>query len=161
MATQLLRDIVRETTIRIQANAFNLLCPNCLVYCAPRKIIVKGLNTAYYYGCRDCGQSQTFLPIEGSVRGVLDDQMMAETIREGPHIRINWLRRRILFDFDEVEIINATDEDVERFAVQVGNDTNPIRQPHYKNMRCVVSLDCRLSENTMRILQQMFEIVLE
>ena len=61
--------------------------------------------------------------------------------------------------FDEVEIVQATDEDVERFAVQVGNDTDPKRKPRYQEMRCVVSPECRLSENSMRILERMFGAV--
>lgn len=44
----------------------------------------------------------------------------------------------------------------ERFAVQVGNDTDPVRRPTYAQMRCLVSPECGLSENTMRILQRTF-----
>jgi hypothetical protein len=52
--------------------------------------------------------------------------------------------------------VQATDEEVERFAVQVGNDTDAIRKPRYKKMRCTVSADCQLSANTMRILKRIF-----
>jgi hypothetical protein len=45
---------------------------------------------------------------------------------------------------------------VERFAVQVGNDTDPVRQEFYRFMRCVISPDCRLSDNTIRILRRTF-----
>jgi len=55
-----------------------------------------------------------------------------------------------------VNIIQATDEEVERFAVQVGNDIDPFRKPRYKEMPCLIDTDCDLSENTWRILQQMF-----
>jgi hypothetical protein len=37
-----------------------------------------------------------------------------------------------LFDFDRVEIQQATDEEVERFAVQVGNDTDELSDPVIK-----------------------------
>jgi hypothetical protein len=69
---------------------------------------------------------------------------------------INWSVYRALFDFDRIKIIQATDEDVERFAVQVGNDTDPFRQPRYKKMDCAIGLRCQLSENTLRILQHTF-----
>jgi hypothetical protein len=55
-----------------------------------------------------------------------------------------------------LEIILATDEEVEHFAVQVGNDTDPVRSRDYKQMRCTVGPDCKLSANTMRILQRTF-----
>jgi hypothetical protein len=64
--------------------------------------------------------------------------------------------RQQLFDFDRVEIIQATDEEVERFAMQVGNDTDPVRQPRYAQMHCLIAPDCRLSENSLRILRNFF-----
>jgi len=66
------------------------------------------------------------------------------------------LARRALFDFDRVEIIRATDEDVERFAMQVGNDTDPLRKPRYAQMRCSLAPNCHLTENTLRILESLF-----
>ena len=82
--------------------------------------------------------------------------MGQELVQQNSVLRVNWLSRRALFDFDEVEIIQATDEEVERFAVQVGNDTDPLRRSRYKWMRCVVRPPCRLSENTLRILGSIF-----
>ncbi|MEJ2556606.1 MAG: hypothetical protein P8186_10325, partial [Anaerolineae bacterium] len=55
-----------------------------------------------------------------------------------------------------VEIILATDEDVERFAIQVGNDTDPYRKPRYRQMPCIVKPGCELSENTWRVLDSLF-----
>jgi len=50
----------------------------------------------------------------------------------------------------------AEDEDVGRLSIQVGNDTDDFRQPHYKSMPCRVSPQCVLSENTLRILRSTF-----
>jgi len=61
-----------------------------------------------------------------------------------------------LFDFEQVVIVTANDEDVERFAVQVGNDTDPVRRPKYAQMCCLVSPECALSENTVRIFRRTF-----
>jgi hypothetical protein len=61
-----------------------------------------------------------------------------------------------MFDFDRVEIIRASDEEVERFAMRVGNDTDPVRQGHYPQAQCVVRPGCRLSENTRRVLKKTF-----
>jgi len=57
--------------------------------------------------------------------------------------------------------VQASDEEVERFAVQVGNDTDPLRRSRYKWMHCVVGPDCHLSENTLRILGSIFAEVIE
>ena len=54
--------------------------------------------------------------------------MAKVTLNHHGHLRVNWLTYFQPFDFVQVEIHNASDEDVERFAVQMGNDTDPIRQ---------------------------------
>ena len=71
-------------------------------------------------------------------------------------LHINWLNRRTLFDFDKISILQATDQDVERFAMLIGNDTDEYRMPRYKTMHCAVASTCHLSENTLRILRHTF-----
>jgi hypothetical protein len=157
IATQLLHDIGRETTKRLGGQAEHLFCSRCLTCCEARKVRLPWWQSITYYGCRICGQSREFL--NGRLIAVLDSQMETEMFKQNGVLRVNWLAQRKLFDFDEVEIVQATDEDVERFAVQVGNDTDPKRKPFYQEMRCVVSSECRLSENTRRILARMFGAV--
>ncbi len=82
--------------------------------------------------------------------------MDTERVQQDGTWRVNWLARRTLFDFDEIEIVRATDEDVERFVVQAGNDTDEFRQSRYREMSCKIVLDCRLSGNTLRILKNTF-----
>ena len=109
-----------------------------------------------YCGCRTCSQSTDFEEWTGQVIAILDQEMMAEQFRQDRNLYINWLTFRKLFDFDKVEIVKATDEDVERFAVQIGNDTDAIRQPRYKQMGCSISERCKLSQNTLRVLEKTF-----
>jgi hypothetical protein len=92
---------------------------------------------------------------------VLDAGMAETVIKDGETIRVNWLLRRELFDFETVEIIQADDEAVERLAVQIGNDTDPLRRPRYPEMTCTVAPTCPLSENTIRILQRTFGQIVE
>jgi RNase P subunit RPR2 len=157
ITTQLLYDIGRATTFRLRSRAKSLFCPNCLTCYDAHKVRLPWWQSITYYGCRVCGQSREFL--NGRLVAVLDNQMDTEKFKQNGVLRVNWLTHRKLFDFDEVEIVQATDEDVERFAVQVGNDTDPKRKPRYQKMRCVVSSECRLSENTRRILARMFGAV--
>jgi len=154
LATQLLRDIADDTIPRLSNHAKNLICPRCLTCCRKHQIKLSWWQSITYYGCRTCHQSREF--VEGWVVARLDNTMTQELVQQNGVLRVNWLSRRALFDFDEVEIIQATDEEVERFAVQVGNDTDRLRKPRYQQMRCVVSADCGLSENSHRILRRMF-----
>ncbi len=71
-------------------------------------------------------------------------------------LRVNWLRRPKLFDFDWIEIARASDEDVNRFAAQISGDDDRWRGQRYPQMVCVVSPDCHLSETTLFKLRQMF-----
>ena len=99
---------------------------------------------------------QQFFEFTGEIIAVLDSRMTAAQGEQDDTLRVNWLARRTIFSFDAVEIVRATDEEVERFAVQVGNDTDPARRNCYQTMSCRVFPDCTLSDNTLRILQRTF-----
>jgi len=155
IAIQLLRDISAETTQRLGREARWLYCPRCLTHFEAQTIRLSWWQSVVYCGCRTCGQSRETLRGERLI-AMLDNDTALETYNQNGDIRVNWLERRHIFDFDQIEILHATDEDVERFAVQVGNDTDLVRKPRYATMQCVVSPRCHLSENTMRILERMF-----
>ncbi|HOS44761.1 MAG TPA: hypothetical protein PK794_13815, partial [Armatimonadota bacterium] len=53
-------------------------------------------------------------------------------------------------------IVHATDYDVERFCIMVGNDTDARRISRYRRMAVTVAAACDLSENTLRILRSRF-----
>lgn len=91
------------------------------------------------------------------VVAVLDSDWPQETHRENHKLlRINWLRRQTLFDFDRVEIVRATDEQVQQFIANIRNDADEWRAIQYPQMVCRVSLACNLSENTVRLLRDTF-----
>jgi hypothetical protein len=178
-ATWLIRSISHETHTRLAQQADRLLCPTCLTCCGPHMTTQPGSLTLYY-GCRTCGQSRELTYCPQGVVAVLDRKWTKTPSQRGgllhrifdwlatdsPRLeaqaqddgllRVNWLARRELFDFDRIEIIQATDEDVERFAVQVGNDTDPVREPRYPGMACSIGPECQLSENTLRVLRHTF-----
>jgi HEAT repeat protein len=106
--------------------------------------------------CRRCDKAANLVFGVRQVVAVLDENWTAKQTQEAGFLRGNWLKRRAVFDFDRVEIVAATDEEVERFAIQVGNDTDEWRQKRYKKMACQVAADCALSENTLRILRSTF-----
>jgi RNase P subunit RPR2 len=157
-AVWLLKSIAEDTTLRLKRQAPRLLCPHHLVRCSAHTVRLSERTAFTYYGCRACGQSREFLEVPGEVVVILDAGMVEERKQQDDTLRVNWLIHRSLFDFDCIEIVQATDEEVERFAVQVGNDTDALRR-RYKKMRCVVAPRCRLAENTLRILRSLFRKV--
>lgn len=155
-AAWLLSSIASDTTSRLAANAAGLLCPSCFVRCASYTVQPSLRHSHTGYGCRACGQSWDFMEWPGKVVAVLDRGMSEDLVKEEGVLSVNWIARKSLFDFDSVEIRNGSDEEVERFAVQIGNDTDPVRKPRYSRMTCRIPSPCSLSENSVRILQSAF-----
>ncbi len=157
VADQLIADIGQDTRKRLAIISSRLLCPHCFIHCGPHQVNVPWTGEVTYYGCRCCSQSRNLVTSDKyRLVAILDRDLAAEQVNHNDTIRINWIKYRKLFDFEEVEIVSATDEDVERFAVQIGNDTDPVRSSQYQKMRCVLSAKCGLSENTLRILRRTF-----
>jgi hypothetical protein len=152
----LIGSIVDETGRRLAGECRLWICPACLTICGAHTVKDKyGLPIAYY-GCRTCGQSRHLLHCPQGIVAVLDAEWLEAYSYQDNQLRANWLVCRTLFDFDTVEIVRAADQDVERLAMNAGNDTDPVRKARYPHVRCVVAPDCRLSENSLRVLEQVF-----
>jgi hypothetical protein len=61
IAAELLRAIGRNTTARFEDRAAQVLCASCLTRYTEHKVLLESLEYVSYYGCRNCGQSRTFL----------------------------------------------------------------------------------------------------
>jgi len=159
--TQLLKDIAQHTETYLEPQLAQLWCPHCQMHYGQHKIKLPEFwqQSVRYYGCRHCQDSQDYWL--GPVVAVLDEQMTEERLKQVGVVQVNWLTQRQLFDFDQVAIKAATDEQVERFAVQIGNDTDTWRRPRYRQMRCRIAPTCQLSENTLRILRRTFGQVVQ
>ena len=153
LVSQWIEDIAHQTQ-RLQNQSSRLVCQLCLVHYTTHKAKLSRLNSVTFFGCRECFQSQDFYEVDNVV-AVLDT-VMGEPSQNGNTLRVNWLTHGTLFDFDSVEIIRATDENVERSVVQIGNDTDPERLGKYREMKCRVSSTCKLSDNSIRILKSVF-----
>jgi RNase P subunit RPR2 len=152
-----LQEIAQDTLIRFSDRATKLLCPNCLTRFGRHRVRLSSGKDITYYGCRKCGQSHEFF--EGKVIAVLNTETTMKRDEQDGILRVNWSLYKTLFDFDEIEVVQATDEEIEQFAVQVGNDTDFFRRPSYSKMYCRISSKCELSDNSIRILNRVFESV--
>ncbi len=157
LALQWLSNIGAETTARFSSEVLHLLCPTCLTWCSSHTVKTSQHYFVTYFGCRSCHQSRDFL--KGHIIAVVDHQMRQEYVQHKDIVYVNWLAHQKIFDFSEVEFVRATDEDAERLAVQIGNDTDIIRHQHYHEMRCTIKSSSHLSENSLRILKRTFKYV--
>jgi hypothetical protein len=152
----LLESIAHETTARLSTVLEQRVCPVCWARCGVHKLDVPALT---FYGCRFCRRSWGLLPVSGTIIAVLDANWSKTYTLEHDILRLNLLQIAGLVEFDQVELIQADDEMVERFAVNIGNDTDPIRKKRYATATCYLHPDCHLSENTRRILERTFSQV--
>jgi hypothetical protein len=155
-ALWLLESISADTTARLADETDQHACEQCLVRCGVHSIPLKWASNLPFYGCRICRRSCGLLSCPQGIVAVLDHKRAGKYELQKGVLRVNWIAHREMFDFDQVEIIQANDEEVERFAVQVGNDTDPIRQSYYQDMSCRIGPECQLSKNSIRILERTF-----
>lgn len=154
-----LQPFAEQTMRRVSESAqkrehLRLICPTCLAYYREETNSLLDLNFGNTVGCRICDEQQGYFV--GKIIAVLDNQMNTEIVQENHELRVNWLICRRIFDFDEIEIEQATDQEVERFLVQVGNDSDSFQKSRYKDVQYKISVQCELSDNTNRILKRMF-----
>jgi hypothetical protein len=118
-------------------------------------------NLAEACVCPACAQRNRFEGVK-QVVAVMDDGSHSYPQQNNGTLRVNWLQRKEAFDFDEVEIINATDDEVEEFVRQTRFESEPRLQKRLHQMRCFVKAQCRFQRNnTMTILQQTFGDVMQ
>ncbi len=143
-------------TATLKPNLDHLTCQQCLASCTKHELELGwAFDTITYYGCRTCHHSNNFYPTD-TVVAVLDSQMIDTVDYKNNILRVSWFTRRTDFDFSAVEIVNATDEEIERFAIQIGNETDGSRQARYKTMLCLVSAQAKVSPNSLKVLQHFF-----
>ncbi|MEM7347788.1 MAG: hypothetical protein AAF485_26440, partial [Chloroflexota bacterium] len=160
VATQLIQDIVRNAAYLPnyeQLFTQQQICPECLTNFILHEIeLPLYLSPITYYGCKGCYNNQNGIGDLERVVANLDQASKKMYLHQNQILYINWLIYRQLFSFDEVHIVQASDEDVERFAVQVANNIPLDDETYYKRIPCFIASSCDLSLNTKRILQNVF-----
>jgi RNase P subunit RPR2 len=153
-AIQLMRGIAAKTSRELNRLSAELFCPRCLSRFGGHELQLSRREQITFFGCRHCQQSRDYR--QGQLVVVIDERMEADILEQQGVFRVNWLKQRTLFDFDAIEINVANDETVERFAVQAGNDTDPLRRSRYPHLPWSIASTSRLSENSRRILGRIF-----
>jgi len=142
--------------LAVEAQPAAPVCKTCFARFVRRRKICAGTWAVDWYVCPICERSRDALVGAEYIAACLDRNMRDEFALADGVLRVNWLRRETLGEFDWAEIVRASDYEVERFCLQLGNDPDPARRRRYKNMRCFLAERCRLSEQTIRILRRTF-----
>ncbi len=108
--------------------------------------------------CRTCGAADKVEYVKEIV-AVLDNKRRSKYLINGDVIYVSYNHHREIFDFDRVIIVDASDFDVEYLCVDIENDMDERRKGRYKKMKCSVSSDSRLRDNTAKIIKRTFGVV--
>ncbi len=118
------------------------------------RFIEHTFSTTPYIACRKCANSVYATRIKHVV--ALVDQEAPALNFDGEIAYINPLKQSGLFDFDSVKINRATDEEVVRFCIQVGNDPDVYRSQ--RKAFCTIEHDNQFSANTLGVVRKTFEV---
>ena len=99
-------------------------------------------NMADSYVCRCCGGTSRYEGIRAVV-AVLDQQEPRTVWQDGDVLRINWLAHKEPIEFDAVEVLRASDDDVDAFVKYARFETIEQVQRRLRKMRCVIGGECR------------------
>ncbi len=135
-----------------------LLCSAHLTRFIPQKYDVKGVGKIKYVGCRICNVTYNALPAP-SVIAVLDEQMNTKKHYRQGTLRVSWLKKQEIFDFNRVEIGVSDDKLVTQFCLLLSNDTDPGRPDRCYDMVCDILPASNINKNTFHILKRTFVMV--
>ena len=110
-------------------------------------------NNFNYYACRICGETH-----HGSkariITAVLDEAMQESYLINEEICRINWLKLRQIYDYDNIEIGQCSDDDIKAFFIATGNDTDAFRSKRKGVLPIRVQPNLILSEEIKNMLKQ-------
>lgn len=143
--------IATDSRAQVKPKRRRLLCMDHLVRPRPR-VVAAGRRRYRIYGCGVCGATRGLADVPGRIVAVLDDRMVGELdpTSDGG-LRVNWLARRAVGDFDHVEVGRVRAEEVEEFVMQVGNSTGRHRAPAWS-----AQPGAELTEESVRHLRSTF-----
>lgn len=155
-ARWLIRNICASARARVGEFYKNALCNRCFARFAAHTVRLPRARDETYYGCRICHQNREFLQWDGPVVAALDRRMSGRFTMRGHNLCVNWFEAERAFDFDSVEITDATDTDIERFIIRLGNDANAPAPARLKRITCTVAQTDSLRPETLNLLKDTF-----
>lgn len=141
-----------------------LYCVKCIARSKTFKTPNYNSNLFYsdsflYVACRKCESNLFFSEEIQRVVLVLDRNMKEDMTVDGENLLVNQLRQEQLTDFDEIRIIDADDYQVERFAMQIKNDTDDMRREWLPLTLVHLNPKLPLSQSKINMLRDFFEVV--
>ncbi|OPZ85989.1 MAG: hypothetical protein BWY76_01163 [bacterium ADurb.Bin429] len=146
-------------TRALKPYARTLCCTACMARVEQRTITQGTAVRAEVLTCRVCRRADALTLGINEIVAVLDDDMADAVLVTRGMARVNVRHYDALFDFDRVEVGQASDYTIEQFCMRAGNDTDPVRAPRYRALPVTVRAGTGISENALRVLDHVFGTV--
>jgi HEAT repeat protein len=111
-----------------------------------------------FYACSECKSSVGSYGLD-EVIAVLDRQMEESAVREGGTLSVNWFSYERAFEFDELKILDASNDDIKEFLkIAVENCNLSAFKKKMKSIQVSFGPGLELSEETMNTLKKHFKV---
>ena len=114
-----------------------------------------------YLGCRKCKGNSSLSEEILNVVLMLDKSLEKTYIEDGSMVFVNWFRTKEPVDFDEIRILEADDDDIEKLAGNLLNDTDKGRRERIGIYKVYLNPKLELSPDKINLLKNKFNVITE
>lgn len=143
----------------IKPDPSTCLCSTCFTRFEPKYHQLSITNKIKCYVCMSCGKAGGMLFDVNEIIAVLNKEMEENFIQLQGVIRVNWLKNRIMFDMDRIEISSVSDQDVIELVEVIKSDSDEIRAKNRKKILCSIKENVSLEPATLEMLRSAVGIV--
>lgn len=137
------------------------LCSYCFNYFETRFHQIDMKTRIKTCVCRTCGKTGMILPEIHEVIAVLDKKMDEDFVHLPGIVRINWLKRRKMFDINRIVIKSASKTDFGELISALDADDFITRPGSRKDILCTISKKCKFGSSLVEKLRTLIGFVVD
>ena len=155
LALLLITQISTSTTKKLSKGRH--LCPECCSVVQQRTASFSG-HAFKYWGCRICHNSRQIAKFKGALIGTIDPTSSVTLATDSINYFWNYSRTEFIGDLDRFEVCGGSDEDVERFLIDLSDEQDEERLRMYRKAPLILKIS-GVSDNTIRMGKEFFKRV--
>ncbi|MCA9190398.1 MAG: hypothetical protein KDB03_01495 [Planctomycetales bacterium] len=144
---------ISQTTIKNLSRG-RYFCQKCVTLVQSQTVKVRN-KTFTFWGCRSCGQGHKVLKLAGPLVGVIDPLGSEKFSQDRDLYQWNYSLLGVIGDIDRFEVRSGSDEDLERFLIDLSNDHDKVRHEMYRRSPLWIQIGS-VSTNTLSMAREMF-----
>jgi hypothetical protein len=162
-ANAVIRDISKHNVNKFQSIWQGCVCQEHMNHFIKSNRSISLFQSITFYACRTCQRTEPSYRGISQVIAVVDVSAWQLTIVQHDNLLyVPWSLERGIFDFDTVEIHQATSSQIETFLLKFDEDEDPARpwkQKRGRKIQCRVLPTCPITPADRARLQRHFEVV--